>query len=65
MSKKLDHALYITFIKWMENSPEYVNLRFQFGDKLFMRENGVFVIQVTRVAFEAFKNGIHHDGNRG
>lgn len=45
------------FITWMENQnrDEYVNLRFQHGDKLFMRDNGVFVIQVTRVAFEAFK----------
>jgi hypothetical protein len=45
------------FISWMEtqNRDEYVNLRFQHGSKLFMRENGVFIIQVTRVAFEAFK----------
>lgn len=45
------------FITWMEtqNRDEYVNLRFQHGPKLFMRENGVFIIQVTRIAFEAFK----------
>lgn len=45
------------FISWMEtqNRDEYVNLRFQHGSKLFMRENGVFIIQVTRIAFEAFK----------
>lgn len=47
----------IAFISWMEtqNRDEYVNLRFQHGSKLFMRENGVFIIQVTRIAFEAFK----------
>lgn len=45
------------FITWMgtQNRDEYVNLRFQHGDKLFMRDNGVFVTQVTRIAFEAFK----------
>ena len=45
------------FISWMEtqNRDEYVNLRFQHGSKLFMRENGVFIIQVTRIAFEVFK----------
>lgn len=51
--------IHTAFNTWMKNHKEYVNLRFQHGDKLFMRDNGVFVIQVTRIAFEAFKYGIH------
>lgn len=47
---------YLLFEQWMENRAEYVNLRFQHGAKLFMRENGVYVIQVTRIAFEAFNH---------
>lgn len=43
------------FNSWMENHAEYVNLKFQYGNRLFMQENGVFIIQVTRIAFEAFK----------
>ena len=47
--------IHTAFNTWMENHAEYVNLRFQYGSKLFMRENGVYIIQAVRIAFEAFK----------
>lgn len=51
--------IHTAFNTWMENHKEYVNLRFQYGDKLFMKQDGVFVIQVVRIAFEAFEHGIY------
>lgn len=50
--------IHTAFISWMESSSEYVNLRFQFGDKLFMKEGDIYITQVVRIAFEAFKHEI-------
>lgn len=50
--------IHTAFTSWMENNDEYVNLRFQYGDKLFMKQGDTYITQVTRIAFEAFKHEI-------
>ena len=44
------------FENWIVNHPEYVNLKFQYGNQLFAKENGVYRTQVFRVSYEAYRN---------
>lgn len=48
--------IHTAFKQQIKNHPEYKNLVFTHGERLFMRDlDGVYVIQVTRLLFEAFK----------
>lgn len=47
--------IHTAFKLWIENHAEYKNLIFQYGNQLFTRDSrGVYVTQVSRIAFEAF-----------
>lgn len=43
------------FIKWVKQSPQYSTLAFIHGERLFIRENGVFKILAIQLAYEAFQ----------
>lgn len=48
--------IHTAFKQMLKNHPEYKNLVFTHGERLFMRDlDGTYVIQVTRLLFEAFE----------
>lgn len=42
------------FIEWVKQTPHYKNLIFMHGDRLFIRENGVFKILAIQLAYECW-----------
>ncbi len=42
------------FINWVKQSPQYSTLAFIHGERLFIRENGVFKILAIQLAYEAY-----------
>ena len=48
--------IHTAFKQQIKNPPEYTNLVTTHGERLFMRDlDGTYVIQVTRLLFEAFE----------
>ena len=45
----------MTFEQFIERSPDYINLRFQYGNLLFVQEQGKYKIQAVRLAFEVWE----------
>lgn len=43
------------FINWVKLSPQYSTLIFIHGERLFIRENGVFKVLAIQLAYEAFQ----------
>ena len=45
----------MTFEQFIEQSEDYINLRFQYGNQLFVQEQGKYKIQAVRLAFEVWE----------
>ncbi|WP_394651158.1 hypothetical protein [uncultured Acinetobacter sp.] len=43
------------FISWIKQSPQYSTFAFIHGERLFIRENGVFKVLAIQLAYEAFQ----------
>lgn len=55
--------IHTVFKQWIEKSPDYKNLTYQFGPNVFERDHtGEYIKQPIRLAFEAFKMTPWQDG---
>lgn len=46
----------MTFEQFIKRSDDYTNLRFQYGNQLFVKENDEYKIQAVRLAHEVWEN---------
>ncbi len=47
----------INFEEWFKNQDFYTNMRFVYGDRLFIKENGVYCVLSVNIAFKAWEAG--------
>ncbi|NWK74154.1 hypothetical protein HYG93_07600 [Acinetobacter sp. SwsAc6] len=50
------------FIAFVKQTPQYTNLVFIHGERLFIRRNGVFEVPAIELAWKAYQFGLSIEG---